>query len=136
MSNQEQELSEVATASENPENKTSDESQLSSNNEKIEKSDEKEELTSSPSEKKIENDSNISNKQEPTRRITMAQDIRYSTEQGERDKLTAKYNNYQVSDINSCNIRFLTDHRQKKNLLGRNEGTNLKKILFFLFFAV
>jgi hypothetical protein len=136
MSNQEQELSEAVTVSEDPEIKTSDETQSSNGSEKIEKSVEKEESnSSSPSEKKISNDSDISNKQETTRRSTIPQDIRYATEQGDREKLMAKYNNYQVSDTNSCNVRFLTDHRQKKNLLGRNEGTDLKKsflpILFF-----
>jgi hypothetical protein len=111
MSNQEQELSEISVTSENPEIKTSDENPPLNNNENIEKSD--------------ENENKISNGHETTRRITMPQDIRYSTEQGERDKLIEKYNNYEVSDTNACNIRFLTDHRQKKNFLGRNEGTNL-----------
>ncbi|CAM4938368.1 unnamed protein product [Rotaria socialis] len=27
----------------------------------------------------------------------------------------------QISDVNACNIRFLTDNRQRKNLFGRNE---------------
>src|SRR5689334_3997038 len=59
-------------------------------------------------------------------RITMPQDIRYSTEQNDREKLMEKYNNYEISDINACNIRFLIDHRQKKLLFGRNEGKNNK----------
>lgn len=121
MSNQEQELTETQPASEN-----SDENPTSNNDEKIEKSIENEKCSSSSENK-------ISNEQEPTtRRIIMPQDIRYSTEQRDRDKLIEKYNNYQVSDTNSCNIRFLIDHRQKKNLLGRNEGTNLRNNLLFL----
>jgi len=118
MSNQEQESSDVTTVSENAEIKTTDENQLSNNNEN--------ENSSISSENKTSNNSTISNEQETTRRITMPQDIRYSTEQGDREKLVEKYNNYQVSDTNSCNIRFLTDYRQKKNLLGRNEGRNFK----------
>jgi hypothetical protein len=121
MSNQEQELTETQPASEN-----SDENPTSNNDEKIEKLIENEKCSSSSENK-------ISNEQEPTaRRIIMPQDIRYSTEQRDRDKLIEKYNNYQVSDTNSCNIRFLIDHRQKKNLLGRNEGTNLRNNLSFL----
>jgi len=124
MSNQAQESIETKTASENADIQPVDENQTTENNEKIE--------TSSSSENKTSND------QEPppptaTRRIVMAQDIRYSTEQGDRDKLIEKYNNYQVSDTNSCNIRFLTDHRQKKNLFGRNEGTDFRKNLFLFF---
>jgi hypothetical protein len=116
MSNQEQELTETK-----PTSKNSDENPTSNNDEKIEKSIENEKYSSSSENK-------ILNEQEPTtRRIIMPQDIRYSTEQGDRDKLIEKYNNYQVSDTNSCNIRFLIDHRQKKNLLGRNEGTEFKK---------
>jgi hypothetical protein len=62
--------------------------------------------------------------QSSTRRITMPQDVRYSTDQNDREKLAKKYDNYEISDTNACNIRFLTDSRQKKNLLGRNEGKN------------
>ncbi|CAF2581483.1 unnamed protein product [Rotaria sp. Silwood2] len=61
---------------------------------------------------------------EQSHRITMPQDIRYSTEQNDRDKLIKKYNNYQTSDTNACNIRFLTDNRQKKSLFGRHEEEN------------
>ena len=57
------------------------------------------------------------------RRIHMPQDIRYSTEQGEREKLMEKYSHYQVSDTNACTIRFLMDHRQKRNLFDSHEGT-------------
>jgi hypothetical protein len=126
MNNQEEESSETKTTSENSEIQTTDENSTLNNDEKIEKSNENEKSCSSPENK-------ISNEQEPTRRIIMSQDIRYSTEQGDRDKLMEKYNNYQVSDTNSCNIRFLTDHRQKKILFGRSEGTNLRNSFFFLF---
>jgi hypothetical protein len=118
MSNQEQESTETKIPSENSEIQTTDENSSLNNNEKLEKSDENEKSFSSSSENKI------SNEQETTRRIIMSQDIRYSTEQGDREKLLEKYNNYQVSDTNSCNIRILIDHRQKKNLLGRNEEEN------------
>lgn len=111
MSSEEQNLTETKSVSENLENQPTDEN-LTSNND--EKSNDNEKLSSS--------ENKISSEQEPTRRIIMAQDIRYATEQGDRDKLLNKYNNYQVSDTNSCNIRFITDNRQKRNLLGRNEG--------------
>ena len=107
MSNQEQESIEVKPTSEN---------QTTDNNENIEKSSPAEQEPPPPP---------------PPRRIVMPQDIRYATEQGDRDKLLEKYNNYQVSDTNSCNIRFLTDHRQKKSLLGRNEGTDVRVSLFY-----
>ena len=106
MSNQEQESStEIKTVSENTE--------VPSNDENIEK-------PSVSSEVKVANEQPATT----TRRVIMPQDIRYSTEQGDREKLMEKYDNYQVSDSNSCIIRFLTDHRQKKNLLGRHEGTH------------
>lgn len=123
MSTQEQEVTEVKPVSENPEIQLTDENPTSNNDEKITKSDENEKPSSSSS----SSENKISTEQEPTRRITMPQDIRYSTEQGDRDKLINKYNTYQVSDTNSCNIRFITDHRQKTNLLGRNEGIDLMK---------
>ncbi|CAF0953805.1 unnamed protein product [Rotaria sordida] len=116
MSNQEQESTEVTSVSENPEIQTTNENQTLNNNEDIEKSNVNEKSSSS--------ENNTSNEQETTRRILMPQDIRYSTEQGDREKLMEKYNNYQISDKNSCNIRFLTDHRQKKNLLSRHEEEN------------
>ncbi|CAF1252676.1 unnamed protein product [Adineta steineri] len=115
MSNQEQELPEAKIASEN---ETTNENQSTNETNENEKS------SSPSSENKILNESTNSNKQEPTRRITFPQDIRYSTEQGDREKLLEKYNNYQVSDTNSCNIRFLTDHRQGKHLLGRHDDEN------------
>lgn len=125
MSNQEQESIETKPASENADIQPVDENQTTENNEKIE--------TSSSSENKTSNDQEPPPPPTATRRIVMAQDIRYSTEQGDRDKLIEKYNNYQVSDTNSCNIRFLTDHRQKKNLFGRNEGKDFLKNLFLFF---
>lgn len=73
------------------------------------------------SEKLKENESNSTN------RIKIPQDVRYSIEENDREKLTEKYNNYQISDINTCNIRFLTDNREKKNLVGRDEG-KIKRI--------
>lgn len=116
MSNQEQESSiEIKTVSENTE--------VPSNDETIEKS-------------SVSSEVQIANEQQAaaattTRRVIMPQDIRYSTEQGDREKLIEKYDNYQVSDSNSCIIRFLTDHRQKKNLLGRHEGTHSHMHLTF-----
>ena len=59
----------------------------------------------------------------------MPQDIRYSTEPNDREKLMEKYKNYQVSDTNACNIRFLTDNRQKKNILGRHEGKIYEELI-------
>lgn len=59
---------------------------------------------------------------EPTRRMTMPQDIRYATEPSDHEKLLEKFNDYQISDVNACFIRFLIDRRQKKHLLGSNEG--------------
>lgn len=63
-----------------------------------------------------------SSEQRPTRRSTVSEDIRYSTEQKDREKRLEKYDNYQVSPTNACNIRFLTDHRQKQSLFGHPEG--------------
>ena len=114
MSNPDQEVTETQTVSENADIQSTEENQSTNTEEKIEKS-------SSAPENQISNEPETTTKITP-RRIVMSQDIRYATEQGDRDKLMEKYNNYQVSDTNSCNIRFLTDHRQKKNLLGRNEG--------------
>ena len=51
-----------------------------------------------------------------TRQFKMPQDIRYSTEQDDRDKLMKKYENYQISDSKLCIVRFLIDHRQKRKL--------------------
>ncbi|CAF4213631.1 unnamed protein product, partial [Rotaria magnacalcarata] len=76
--------------------------------------------SSENTEKRKENESTPS-EQTSTRRVTMPQDIRYATDQNDRDRLMKKYNNYQVSDVNACNIRFLADNRQRKNLVGRNE---------------
>lgn len=56
-----------------------------------------------------------------SRRMTMPQDIRYATESSDREKLMEKFNNYQMSDVNACFIRFLIDRRQKKILFGSNE---------------
>jgi len=65
----------------------------------------------------------------PTRRSAMPQDVRYSTEPSDQAKLMDKFTNYQISDTNACNIRFLADNRQKKTLLGRNEdNTNLHSL--------
>ncbi|CAF3338437.1 unnamed protein product [Rotaria sp. Silwood1] len=122
MNNQEQQSSETKIVSENPDIQTTNENQTLNTNENIEKLNINEKSVSS--ENKISNDLIISNEQETTRRISLPQDIRYSTEQGDREKLMEKYNNYQISDKNFCNIRFLTDHRQKRNLLGRNEEEN------------
>jgi len=110
MSDQEKQLIETTAtvSSENLPTTSNDQLQSSENTEKLN-----------------ENESNLS-EQCTTRRITMPQDIRYSTEQNDREKLIEKYNNYQISDINACNIRFLTDNRQKKILFGRNEGKNNK----------
>ena len=123
MSNQEQESTETKTASE-----TTD---IPSNHENIEKSDEHVKSSSSPAEVTISNEqetaTTTTTTTTTTRRMVMTQDIRYATEQGDREKLMAKYENYQVSDSNSCIIHFLTDNRQKKNLLGGNEGTHLNK---------
>ena len=84
-----------------------------------------------------ENPVEISNddKKQSTSRTTMSQDIRYSTEPNDREKLIEKYNKYQVSDTNACNIRFLTDKRQKKLLFSRNEGKIISEInIYDLFF--
>lgn len=78
-----------------------------------------------------ENETNSSN------RTTISKDIRYSTEQNDREKLLEKYDNYQISDTNACNIRFLIDNRQKKSLLGQNEGklNRISQILLVKFFS-
>ena len=72
-------------------------------------------------EKTNENEAN-STEQRPTRRSVISEDIRYSSEQNDREKRLEKYDNYQVSQTNACNIRFLADHRQKQSLFGRPEG--------------
>ncbi|CAF0806853.1 unnamed protein product [Rotaria sordida] len=103
MSDQEQQLTETTVSSENPISVSDNQDQSCEN------------------EKPKANES-TSSEQSSTRRITMPQDIRYSTEENDREKLMKKYNNYQISDTNACNIRFLTDSRQKKNLFGRHEA--------------
>jgi len=118
MSDQEQQLTETKVSDENLPITSNDQNELSENTEKLK-----------------ENESNPS-EQCSTRRITMPQDVRYSTEQNDREKLMEKYDNYQISDTNACNIRFLTDNRQKKFLFGRNEGkiNKEKKTTRFSFF--
>ncbi len=82
---------------------------------------------------KIKEDESNSSEQCSTRRLTIPQDIRYSNEQNnDREKLVEKYNNYQISDTNACNIRFLIDNRQKKSLLGRKEGIDTREKHHFL----
>jgi hypothetical protein len=84
---------------------------------------------------KIKEDESNSSEQCSTRRLTIPQDIRYSNEQNnDREKLVEKYNNYQISDTNACNIRFLIDNRQKKSLLGRKEGIDNREKHHFLSF--
>lgn len=77
--------------------------------------------SSENTEKPKENES-IPPEQTTTRRSMMPQDIRYATDENDRNKLIKKYENYQISDVNACNIRFLTDNRQRKSIFGRNEG--------------
>lgn len=82
-------------------------------------------LSASNNETKVDTSSAVDSKPaeaSTTRRVNMPQDVRYSTEPNDREKLQEKYDNYEVSSINACNIRFLIDHRQKKLLLGHNEG--------------
>ncbi|UJR23375.1 hypothetical protein I4U23_026384 [Adineta vaga] len=71
-----------------------------------------------------------------TSRVTMPQDIRYSIEEDDRTKLLEKYNNYEISDVNACNIRFLTDNRQKNNLFGQNDEEKSNMISFAKTFTV
>ena len=61
------------------------------------------------------------------RRSVISQDIRYATEPDDQDKLLEKYQNYQTSEVNACQLRFLTDHRQKKNFIGRTDGKILEE---------
>ena len=100
MTDQEQKITETTTSTSN------DEQQSVENSEKTKENEPK----SSESEER------------PTRRSTISEDIRCSTDRNDRDKLMEKYENYQVSSINACNIRFLADHRQKQSLFGRPEG--------------
>ncbi|CAF3317372.1 unnamed protein product [Rotaria socialis] len=120
MSNQEKEPSEATAI---PDIQTTDENQTLTTKENVETSTANEKL--SVSDNSSANDLNVSIEPVIKPRLSMPQDIRYSTEQSVREKLIEKYNNYQVSDKNSCNIRFTMDHRQKNNLLGRNEEENL-----------
>jgi hypothetical protein len=115
MTDQEQQSTETTVSVNNLPITSNDQDQLTENTEKLK-----------------ENESN-SSEQRSTGRITIPQDIRYSTEQNDREKLLEKYNNYQISDINACNIRFLTDNRQKKILFGRNEGENKQKLTFDIY---
>ena len=78
-------------------------------------------LSSSNNETKVD-DTSVVDSKPAARRVMMPQDVRYSTEANDREKLLEKYNNYEESTINACNIRFLIDHREKKLLLGQNEG--------------
>jgi hypothetical protein len=73
---------------------------------------------------KVKDDQSNSSEQCSTRPPTMSQDIRYSNEQNNDRE---KYNNYQISDINACNIRFLIDNRQKKSLFNQKEGVNTRE---------
>lgn len=118
MNNQEEESSTTKTVSENPTIEKSDENSTLNTNENSN-------INESPcsSENQKTSDLNISTEQSVRTRISMPQDIRYAAEPDDREKIVEKYNNYQVSDTNACNIRFLTDNKQKRNLLGRNEGT-------------
>ncbi|CAF1346917.1 unnamed protein product [Adineta steineri] len=86
-------------------------------------------------EKRQETEKNPS-EQRSTQRITMPQDVRYSIEQNDRDKLMEKYTNYQISDINACNIRFLIDSQQKKVLFGENDEENCNLQAFSKIFHV
>ena len=82
-----------------------------------------EETSNVSCETKISNENDVkTGEQRPSRRPTMPQDVRYSTEPDEHGKLIEKYENYLVSESNACNIRFLLDHRQKGILLGHQEG--------------
>lgn len=57
-------------------------------------------------------------------RMTMPQDIRYATEPSDHEKLLEKYQNYEVSETDTCLLRFLLDRRQKKLLAGSSEEEN------------
>ena len=118
MNNQEQDLPEATTASETT---PTDESHGSAGNHV-----DNGKPPSTP-EPKTPADATTPNEQETKRRMKMPQDVRYATEQGDRDKLAEKYELYQVSDTNACNIRFVIDQRQKKNLLGRHEGNGRRQ---------
>lgn len=86
-------------------------------------------------EKPNENELN-SSEQRSTRRSNVSEDIRYSTEQNDREKLLEKYDNYQVSSTNACNVRFLADHRQKQLLFGHPEGKSKhnRDLFFFKYY--
>jgi hypothetical protein len=105
MTDQEQQLPETIVSTENPVEISNDDQ--------------------NPSSEKLKENEPNSSEQHSTRRITIPQDVRYSTEPNDREKLMEKYNNYQISDINACNMRFLTDNRQKKFLFGRHEGKTI-----------
>lgn len=66
--------------------------------------------------------------QRPAGRLSMPQDVRYCTEQDDRVKLAEKYEQYKVSDVDACHVRFLTDNRQKRNLFGQNEGERHRRV--------
>lgn len=98
MTDQEQQITETTTSASNDEQQSVENSEKTKENE------------SKPSEERS------------TRRSNISEDIRCSTDRNNRDKLMEKYENYQVSSTNACNIRFLADHRQKQSLFGRPEG--------------
>lgn len=81
--------------------------------------------TSETVEKTNEEKINSTEETAKPRRIVISQDIRYATEPDDQDKLLDKYNQYETSDVNACHLRFITDHRQKKNLIGRNDGNKI-----------
>lgn len=110
MNNTEQEKNETNVSSENSEATTTKEEQPNPVEEQ----------------RNTEESGATSNEPVKARRPVISQDIRYATEPDEQDKLLEKYQQYQVSESNACHLRFLTDHRQNKTLLGRNDG----KILF------
>ena len=113
MSNQEQDMSKTTLSStEDFPSQPASDNQVSNQEEK-----------SLSTDNQLVEDAPVPSEPEKPRRAAMPQDIRYATEHDDRDKLLDKYNNYQVSETNACRLRFLTDHRQKKNLLGRTEGT-------------
>ncbi|CAF0787904.1 unnamed protein product [Adineta ricciae] len=79
------------------------------------------ETPASPTNSALENTENQSTNERSCRVTAMPQDVRYAIDEDDRTKLTEKYNNYEISNTNACNIRFLTDSRQKKTLFGTKD---------------
>ncbi|CAF0743222.1 unnamed protein product [Didymodactylos carnosus] len=62
----------------------------------------------------------------PAKKPDFPQDIRYSSEHIERDKIIEKFRRYEMSDTNACTVRFLIVSQQQKKLFGYKHQGEIK----------